>query len=507
MANIAKLPNGRDLAARPVHNGLSYGPHCTVGVIQDTATLYRASDSATLAIQPLTGRFTAQLKLLDPTVLPYVNSFLKGTGYQVIKNWRTGEYRFKREGNGAPQGTPSQPTPQPEAAFSKPVLAGPLTTKPVIEDDEAPIEHRGAVITISHESRSALSAIPGVEFPPKVALKGAGRGMTNVGGIVVPTTDLHTLQDAWNLRQSGKPGAVLLTGPAGTAKTMLVRSFAASLGVPYLKVDAGSVRTADDWAGAFRQDPNTKTWAHQWSPFARVLRAGEPAIVHIDELTRTESPAALNAFMGLLDETGTMLVPDANAVLRMPKGILVVATANIGPEFVGTLPLDGAVRQRFPYGIRMAPPPEVAEAKLLVERTGVTNEVAVRLVRMAVEQRKHRDDAQRYPSGAVISTRVLLSIAERIGSCNADPRSAVVSTLHGQFDPGDDAAISLVIDSQFPKGWSPSADGGPSLDDTATEGAAIVTERHYFVPSSLGCAWQFSDGTPCARDASDKVHL
>jgi hypothetical protein len=230
------------------------------------------------------------------------------------------------------------------------------------------------------------------------------------------------------------------------------------------------------------------------------LREGKPCVLHIDELTRTETPAALNAFMGLLDETGTLLVPDANAVLTMPKGILVVATANIGPEFVGTLPLDGAVRQRFPYGVRMANPSEANESKLIVKRTGVSDEVAVALVRMANQQRQHRDDAQQYPSGAIISTRILLSIAKRIAVRHADPREAVVSVLQGQFDPGDDAALTVVIDSQFPK--KPVA-----TPPVAAGAASIVTERHWFNGSGPACAYVLSNGTTCGAVAKSPIHF
>jgi hypothetical protein len=230
------------------------------------------------------------------------------------------------------------------------------------------------------------------------------------------------------------------------------------------------------------------------------LREGKPCIIHVDELTRTETPAALNAFMGLLDETGTLLVPDANAVLTMPKGILVVATANIGPEFVGTLPLDGAVRQRFPYGIRMANPSEAIEAKLLVTRTGVSNEVAVALVRMANQQRQHRDDSQQYPSGAIISTRILLSIGKRIAKRNVEPRDAVISTLQAQFDPGDDAALSVVIDAFFPK----KAPVANPADDT-TNPAVFVAERHWYMGTG-SCAKVLSTGV-CGRDMQDPIHF
>jgi hypothetical protein len=71
-------------------------------------------------------------------------------------------------------------------------------------------------------------------------------------------------------------------------------------------------------------------------------------------------------------------------------------------------------------------------------------------VTLAELQRANREDPQQYPSGAVISTRVVLDIARRIQTCNTTPRDAVLSTLKAQFDPGDEAALSILVDSQYP---------------------------------------------------------
>jgi MoxR-like ATPase len=496
MANIAKLPDGIAISNNPPGSVTAYGPHLTVAYEATTGYAILAKpDGTRLAKVGGTNRPLVQLTELDPITVPYVNRFISPSGLVIIKDWRTGLYRTKVRSGGGKRQRAAKAASQPKAAA---VAVEAPHTAPKVQDDKPKLA-TGAVITVSGDVERQ-SSIPGMLYLPKVTLKGAGRGNTDVGGIVLPTEDFETLEDAWNLAQQGKPAATLLTGPAGTAKTMLVRAFAAYLGVGYLKMDAGAVRTADDWAGAFRQDPNTKTWAHRWSPLALALREGKPCVIHIDELTRTETPAALNAFMGLLDETGTLLVPDANAVLTMPKGILVVATANIGPEFVGTLPLDGAVRQRFPYGVRMTNPSEATESKLLSRRTGISDEVAVALVRMANQQRQHRDDAQQYPSGAIISTRILLSIAERIGARNTDPRKAVISTLRAQFDPGDDAALSVVIDAFFPK----KAVAAP-VDAT---GATIVTERHWFMgPQGSTCEKVLTDGALCSRVLADPIHF
>lgn len=495
MANIAKLPDGFAIIANATEGqAFPYGPHCSAerDMVDRAVLSVTATGTALVALRE-SGKYTVSLGQLDPITVPYVNRFLAGTGQVIIKDWRTGQYRTKVRRGGPKKAKVAKATP----------VAAPSqhTAKAVSIVSDEPKLSTGAVITVSGDVERQ-SSIPGMLYMPKVTLKGAGRGNTDVGGIVLPTEDFESLEDAWHLAQAGKPAAVLLTGPAGTAKTMLVRAFAAYLGVGYLKIDAGAVRTADDWAGAFRQDPNTKTWAHRWSPLAMALREGKPCVIHVDELTRTETPAALNAFMGLLDETGTLLVPDANAVLTMPKGILVVATANIGPEFVGTLPLDGAVRQRFPYGVRMTNPSEAVESKLLSRRTGIADEVAVALVRMANQQRQHRDDAQQYPSGAIISTRILLSIAERIAKRHTEPRKAVISTLRAQFDPGDDAALSVVIDAFFPK-TAPKV----TMPDSGAN-ATIVTERHWFMgPVGSTCEKVLTDGAACSRVLADAIHF
>jgi nitric oxide reductase NorQ protein len=496
MANLPKVPRGIDAPASG-----PFGPHCRVrndgpnGVTQ----LTRKDGAALATIHNATKRVTfVALSIADPVTVPYINAFLRGSGRSVIKNWRNGEYRIKAEKR-ATSGAVNQVRIMHEPKPETPVVSEPKVSEDLEQVAFAAQQAAGAVITVSGGGKDY--GVPGLTVLPKVTLKGAGRGYSDLGGIIIPNDTLSVFTDAWKLRQQGDPAAIMLTGPAGTAKTQVVRAFAAYMQVPYIKVDAGAIRTADDWSGAFRQDPATKTWAHKWSPFAASLRLGIPLIAHVDELTRTESPAALNAFMGLLDETGTLLVPDANTVLTMPNGVLVVATANIGPEFVGTLPLDGAVRQRFPYGYRMMYPTEAAEAKVLVNRTGINLDIAERLVRMAVQQRIHRDDAQQYPSGAVISTRVLLSIAKRIG-LGTDPRAAVMSTLNAQFDPGDDAALSVVVDSQFPKGYKPQ-------DPGEAKEATITTERHWFAggPNINGvCTYRMSDGTTCGHDSASLVH-
>lgn len=518
MPNIGTLPSAKALLRSAPRDVGRYGDHARYEIDRSSSTVALIEDHSGKPLA-VASASEAQIVLaeISTVTVPYVNAFVLDHDKRVEKYWRTKEYRVI--GEAAPKVVP--------LAFASPS---------VVVDEEPTELPEPVTLTIVPTSTDDGTDIPGLQHPTKVKVKSAGKGWSQVGDIVVPDADLATLRDAWQLRQAGVPGGVMVTGPAGTAKTALVRAFAASLGVPFLKVDAGAIRTADDWAGAFRQDPNTKVWAHRWSPFAQVLRKGEPTIVLIDDFTRTESVQAANALIGLLDWTGQLLVTDANEVLTLPAGILIVATANIGPEFVGTLPIDGAVRQRFPFGIRLAYPDVKREAKLLVDMTGIDVEIADRLVMLADSQRMNRDDPQQYPSGSVISTRVILDIARRIQTCATPPRLAVEATLKGQFDPGDEIALSVIVDAQFPapieeEEISEESDVAPTTYDAddplglataagtpAPSGGLIVTGRHYFVNRyrtggiSTRCQYEHKDSAGrvtsiCEAPATDPIHL
>lgn len=521
MAKLPALASGLDLVQSGRQGkGLPYGkhPNITVSVFDRAAYIYDAGKPlASVRLQP-DGTGITVLRdgfAITTQSVPYVNAFVEGTGQFVVKNWRAPkerpEYMLRTV-----KAIPVPTAPITVVATASGSTAKPKrTAKPVAATATVSAETGGPVITVADSpasaATSALRGVPGVEFPKRTKVKGAGtRGWTLMGRTVLPTSDYEALLGEWNVandRSDSDVAAVLITGPAGTAKTMAVKDFAGTLGVPYLKVDGGTIRTADDWSGAYRQDAQTKVWAHRWSSFAQVLKAGEPCIIHIDELTRAESPMALNALLGLLDETGTLGVPDANTVLTMPKGILIVASANIGPEFVGTLPIDGAVRQRFPLGMQMNYPPAAVETKLLTDRYGLDEGIAQGLVRLAAMQRKDRDNAQMYPSGSIISTRILLYIAKRIAIGNRKPREVIASVLAGQFEPWEmQNTLSVVIDSQFPKsGVLPTAAAAPGDDTT------IIADRHYFVTGAFGtaaCEYIFpGHGTACTKPETDPIHI
>jgi MoxR-like ATPase len=506
MANIGPMPSGKELAekATRLRTG-SYGPHLTYSTIPgESATLRIPASGDVLAIVRVAGRFEVDLSEVSEITVPYVSKFLRGTGYEVLKNWRTGEYRFKRTAAKA-NGSAVATTANPVAAKAPTATVAHAASQP----KAATITIAPATEPSAPASATIIDPIAGMIYASSTRTKdkSAGRGWTLVNGhIVASNDDVETLERAWSLRTKGKPGTVLLTGPSGTAKSELVQAWAESRGIDFLKVDCGAVKSVDDWSIHLVQDPQTKVWARHWSPFAQALRAGKPCVINLDELSRTETAGALNALLGLLDRSGTLLVSEMNTVLSMPDGIMVVATANIGPEFVGTLPIDGAVRSRFTYGVRTTFLPEEQEAKLLMSRSGqdrvagISRETADALVRMAAQQRIQRDDAEHFPSGNVINTRTLLGIAESIAD-GREARSAIWSVLKGQFDPGDDKALTVLVDTQFPKRPEPVAPVKPTP-------ASITVGQHWFHGSGTGCEF-VATGTymQCGMPLASPIHF
>jgi len=154
--------------------------------------------------------------------------------------------------------------------------------------------------------------------------------------------------------------------------------------------------------------------------------------------------------MGLTDWKGTVKPIGAPSAITLKPGQLVIATLNEGPEFVGTVEVDAAVRNRFSTGIRMDYTSEAVEVRILLQQApGIDKDVAKRLVRVAHSQRAKRDDDTQYPSRNVISTRGLVDIAQNITVGGLDPKEALWANLDSAFWPEDKPALNILIESQF----------------------------------------------------------
>ena len=441
---MAFIPKGVVPAADLKVGRGSYGPHCTYSRTADLATL---SWGGTILAEVLisTGEVTlAPMSSFSTQTVTPTNVFIKPYA-KIELNWRTKVYEVhstKGVRVTKPRAAKPVATPKPVAAPVAPVAASVPTPVPAVPSTGT----TAPTGTLEYHGANPLEAL---EYPAKVAIKPLRGGYVRVGEIIARDEDVQRLHRALKVRRAGKPAHVLVTGPAGTAKTELARAYAGSQGLPFLKISGQDIRQAGDWFG--RIAANQVTGKYEWtpSPLTALMESKMEAVVLIDEVNRVESDRALNGLFGVLDKSGTTFILDAGRKVTMPPGILVIATANIGPEFTGTIRMDGAVRDRLSRGIRMAYPPRAIEAKLLTDIAGLDGETALKFADVANTQRAKRMDPVAYPSRSVISTRVLLDAANDVVIGGAEPRDALWAVLQGRFSPEDEPSLSVCVDAQF----------------------------------------------------------
>jgi len=445
----------------------AYGPHATVALTGQMLTLAAAKGGAVIAtvnFATTKPRVKADLRRIDGDTITPVNALLSPYG-KVKMYWRTKEYRWHPV-----DGTASAPVGQPAAAPAAPaapvVSPAAVTAATATVAPAAVVQPRPAVtIRVNAAGGKGVTIATERTFEGRQpTVKRATKTYSQVGQVMLPHTDVETLEIAWALRQAGDPAGVLITGPAGTAKTRLAQEFAFTKGVPFLKVDGAAIQTSADWYGQFIQDP-TGTWVWEWTDFALAILRGDPMVILIDEINRPENERALNGLMGLADWTATYKPVGAPQALHLPPGILLMATLNEGVEYVGTVEVDAAVRDRFSWGVRMDYSVEVVEARILMSQApGLDKETAKRLVRVAASQRAKRDDDTLFPSHNVLSTRTLISIARAITLTKCEPTVAIWAAVRGRFIREDEAAMGVLIEAQF--GAAPeSLDNLPDDDD------------------------------------------
>lgn len=197
----------------------------------------------------------------------------------------------------------------------------------------------------------------------------------------------------------------LLAGPQGCGKTSVAYEFAARMNMPLLKMNCPMVREPRDWFGAKMAAEGRVYW--EKALFAEGVARGN-VVVLLDEITRA-TPQVLNTLLPLLDWTRETYVEEAKELLKVGPNTFFFATANIGAQFTGTFKLDSALADRFGAIVECSFLPEVDEAGLLVKRSGISEDVAKRMVKVATLVRADNQNTGRLTE--TVSTRTLLELA------------------------------------------------------------------------------------------------
>jgi len=152
-------------------------------------------------------------------------------------------------------------------------------------------------------------------------------------------------------------GHCLITGLPGTAKTLLVRTLAQTLGLVFKRIQFTPDLMPSDITGTdiIEEEPGTgrRTWTFVPGPiFSNILLA--------DEINRTP-PKTQSALLEAMQELSCTV---RGHQYKIEAPFFVLATQN-PIEFEGTYPLPEAQQDRFLLKIRVDYPPEEAERAVL----------------------------------------------------------------------------------------------------------------------------------------------
>tara|TARA_Y100000310_G_scaffold335850_1_gene418909 strand:- start:76 stop:930 length:855 start_codon:yes stop_codon:yes gene_type:complete len=221
----------------------------------------------------------------------------------------------------------------------------------------------------------------------------------------ITTKNRARLELAHSRSLQGKVTNVLVKGPTGTGKSELARQVAASWGCPFAVVPVGGIDSANSIFG--RIDLENSETVYRAGLLLQAIQTPN-CVIHLEEINRPENDKALNAIFSVLDDTSrSVWIDEIGQLVHVAKGVTFFASLNEGFEFIGTMPLDLALKNRFSIKVELGVLPEQAEAKMLSDRVeGLGFLEAKTLVEQVNTMRNNR------LAPVEVSTRDMLNIAE-----------------------------------------------------------------------------------------------
>jgi len=159
---------------------------------------------------------------------------------------------------------------------------------------------------------------------------------------------LPDLQWKYLVRSVIRGKNIMMTGPAGSGKTMAAKAVANALDRPEFYFNLGATQDPrSTLVGNTHFAKDSGTFFSE-SSFVKAIQT-EDAIILLDELSRAH-PEAWNILMTVLDPGQRYLrldEADNSPTIKVAKGVTFIATANIGNEYTSTRVMDRALLDRF----------------------------------------------------------------------------------------------------------------------------------------------------------------
>jgi len=239
-----------------------------------------------------------------------------------------------------------------------------------------------------------------------------------------------------------------LIGPSGTGKTHVVYLVAELCGLPMWEINCGLQTSAYDLFGRY-----IGLGKENWIDGQIVMWCRKGGLLYLDEANMMKQDIA-SRLNPVLDTRGHIVLTekDNEIVHRHPYGYLVIAMNPFSAEFVGTKPLNAALRRRmsvwinFEYlslGDRISPD----EVGLVAKRTGIDKKTAEKVVKVGAELRRQYQNGD-LPYGP--SPGDLMNWSTLIAD-GCTPMEAAIETIVGTTSDDTEVQrdVKRVIESFF----------------------------------------------------------
>ena len=216
------------------------------------------------------------------------------------------------------------------------------------------------------------------------------------------------------IRSAMRGKNILMTGPAGTGKTMAAKYLSSALKRPEFYFNLGA--TQDPRAtliGNTHFSKDTGTYFSE-SLFVKAIQT-ENAVILLDELSRAH-PEAWNILMTVLDLNQRYLrldEKDGSPTIKVAPGVSFIATANIGNEYTSTRVLDRALFDRF-ITIEMDQLDTAMEFKLLKMKYAAVSDHELKSIAEIADATRKESKASNPKLTMSLSTRAAVEVASLI---------------------------------------------------------------------------------------------